>query len=165
MSCAAKLVSFNKYVHKKRQRHKFTGRSSDIKWWMLHVLISGSSVLIIIWLLSPATSSLWDTHSATVHSSPILLFSPPVLPLRYHFPSALPLLYLSLPPLSLPLPLGASLTSTCTPTSETRRGVEEGGVRGGRAGSRKHPCLTCSPDTRENRATRRCVTLPRQTPP
>lgn len=65
-----------------------------------------------------------------------------MIPFTRHIPS----------PLGFSLPLGPPLTSACTPAAEELRG--EGGGQG-HARSRKHPCLACSPDTREKRATQR----------
>ena len=85
--------------------------------------------------------------------------SPSVLSSRYHLPSASPPL--------VALPLGAPLTSASTPASEdggmrrrARRGRQQ---RRGHARAHKHPCLACSPDTRERRASQRCHDPPRHT--
>lgn len=79
-----------------------------------HLSLSSYQLAFSLSLISPATCSLWDTHNAAfvccVFSSDPFF----IIPFARH--TAVPL-----PPPFLTVPLGASLTSSCTPTSETER--------------------------------------------
>lgn len=112
--------------------------------------------------LSTATPSLWDSRNASVHLLSPFSFCPFfTIPFAQRF-AAPPLP----PPPLLALPLGAPLTSTSTPAGEDEGGRARRRVRRGRqqrrghTRARKHPCLACSPDTRERRASQRCCDPP-----